>query len=196
MKSLGLLLLIIGGIGALLAFNMNTTVNTEAQYISGIYIPSQTVHNIGLMDERRNYLMISSLLVIVGIIMYVFGSRGESDNAQTRQVQIPAAPIDENRTCPHCAETVKKEAIVCRFCHKDLPAIDIEKEKASKEATAFMSSLSAADKTRIEKLLTMTVEERRKGCFACRGEGASCGMCDATEAKLKSYIKAKNIVTA
>ena len=196
MKSFGLLLLIIGGIGALLAFNMNTTVSTESQHIGGIYIPSQTVNNIGLMDERRNYLMISGLLFIVGIIMFVFGNRGEQDNAQTKQVQIATAPPGDNRTCPYCAETVKKEAIVCRFCHKDLPPIDVDKEKATKEATTFMSNLSETDKIRMEKLIAMTAEERRKECFACRGEGASCGMCDATEAKLQSYIKAKKNITA
>ena len=29
-----------------------------------------------------------------------------------------------HRTCPFCAETVKREALVCRFCGRDLPPLD------------------------------------------------------------------------
>lgn len=29
------------------------------------------------------------------------------------------------RKCPHCAEVVKAEAKVCRFCHRDLPSLDL-----------------------------------------------------------------------
>jgi hypothetical protein len=27
------------------------------------------------------------------------------------------------RKCPHCAETVKREATVCKHCHRDLPEL-------------------------------------------------------------------------
>ena len=51
-------------------------------------------------------------------------------------VALPCAimlkPIQQNlelqqianggRKCPHCAEIVKAEALVCRFCQRDLPA--------------------------------------------------------------------------
>lgn len=33
------------------------------------------------------------------------------------------AIADGGRKCPHCAEIVKVEAKVCRFCQRDLPAI-------------------------------------------------------------------------
>jgi hypothetical protein len=38
---------------------------------------------------------------------------------ETRQA---IAGEQENRECPFCAEIVKAKAVVCRYCHRDLPA--------------------------------------------------------------------------
>lgn len=47
-------------------------------------------------------------------------------NQKARQLldRLQPAPVDfpeiETRRCPHCAETIKAEAQICRFCGRDL----------------------------------------------------------------------------
>ena len=38
------------------------------------------------------------------------------------------------KQCPVCAEWVKSEALVCRFCRHEFPAPDVEALKAAEEA--------------------------------------------------------------
>jgi regulator of RNase E activity RraB len=45
------------------------------------------------------------------------------------------------RKCPSCAEVVKVEALVCRFCQRDLPAVEVvpkTREKQEEEMLILM----------------------------------------------------------
>lgn len=48
-------------------------------------------------------------------------------DAKTLEVEALA---DGGRKCPHCAEVVKSEAKVCRFCQRDLPDPDGPDDKS------------------------------------------------------------------
>lgn len=78
MKKAGIGLIVTGvisGIFALIFFE--TTVSTGMG----------RVHNIGLMDERRNYLMVAGLAVVIGVILLVFRQRngtGPLDQGERR----------------------------------------------------------------------------------------------------------------
>jgi predicted Zn finger-like uncharacterized protein len=102
MKGWGKFLIIFGIICAISALNMDTSVETG---LGG------RVNNIGLMNFQSNLLMGAGITFISGILLIGFSTKSE-----------PNAP-ETTRTCPYCAEQVKAQAIICRFCQKDLPML-------------------------------------------------------------------------
>lgn len=78
MKSLGMLLVIVGAIWLVFAFNSDTTVATESQFIGSTFIPSHSVNNIGKMDDRRNHIMVSSMVIVIGVILFAMGNKTNS----------------------------------------------------------------------------------------------------------------------
>lgn len=109
MKFIGIAMAVFGLIWSIFALNMDVNVKSEAQtYGAGEYainVPSVEVVNIGLMDKRRNHLIFSGFIFLAGIILVAIGKDKASNTL---------------RACPFCAEKIHTEAILCRFCHKEI----------------------------------------------------------------------------
>jgi len=61
------------------------------------------------------WFLVGVLLGPFGFILALVVSRNES-KAEKRSIQS-----GELKKCPHCAELVKREAVVCKHCGRDLP---------------------------------------------------------------------------
>lgn len=114
MRSLGIILLLVGIIWGGVAFNLPTTIKTPNQSVGvgelQIPIPSMEVYNLDLADRRKTQLLISGVVTILGAILLGFSSVGSR-----------SSPSGGLKKCPFCAEFVKSEALFCKHCGKELP---------------------------------------------------------------------------
>lgn len=148
MQVTGAIVMLIGVIVCLYALSMDVTVTTEVQNVGGVKIPSQTVNNIGLMDDRRNTLIMGGLAEVIGIVLIGVGTLNRK----------PAGM----KACPYCAEDIRGDAGVCRYCGHELVSDDSWTEVESEPSVAFSVNGACSE------------------CHSSLAEGAKfCGACGA-----------------
>ena len=102
---LGAFLFLLGIIGMFLALSMDTSVQVPVQHILGETIGGGRVNNIGLMQDRQNYLIGSGVIVLCGLLLGLFGGGstrthlplgGPKPNPpQYIEVELPLSPLPE-----------------------------------------------------------------------------------------------------
>lgn len=111
MKNWGVIILIAGAIGLVAALGMDTSVSTGVG----------RVNNLGLMRDQQNYILISALAIVVGLLLAIVGPRAPV------QPSVTISDRGTLRSCPDCAELIQREAKVCRFCGaRELPPVEDE----------------------------------------------------------------------
>lgn len=108
-RNIGIGLVVLSVCAFLIGFNLDTTVSSGGDRI----------HNIGLLSDKQNFILFAVAMAVVGAIFMNTAKGADSDTVEHQQVQR------QTRNCPYCAETIKAEATLCRFCNKEVQPIDI-----------------------------------------------------------------------
>ena len=106
MKDFGGILLIAGLALIIYALSIDTSVKVNYPGGNNFGMPER-VNNIGLMNDKQNYLIFAGIISVLGVLILVSGKKPEK-NIVTE---------DDTKQCPQCAEKVKAEAKICRFCN-------------------------------------------------------------------------------
>jgi hypothetical protein len=92
-RVLGGILVTLGTMGIIFALNMDTSVEVPVQHILGETIGGGRVNNIGLMQDRQNYLIGSGIAFIGGLILAVLGGGGGTGGGLVRgRPELPSCP--------------------------------------------------------------------------------------------------------
>jgi hypothetical protein len=99
---------------------------------------------------------------------YQLSGPEQRNAAAAEALDITAQAYSSTRKCPFCAEYVKAEALVCRFCHKDLPRLDASSRELSDIQPDIDRCPAHTDEQK--RLLERLGVERRDGLFYYHGK--------------------------
>lgn len=123
MRPLGILLCIAAVLALAFGFTYDTSVATG---LGG------RVHNIGLMNEKQNIIIAGGAMLVAGALLLALSGR-------------TIASVTEGtpgyRRCPSCAEMVRADANVCRYCQRDLPSLSELKAKEEADRQRLVEAM-------------------------------------------------------
>ena len=151
MKKIGIFALIIGLVSLVATLGMDTSV------ASGY----GRIHNIGLMNEKQNFLLVSVAMSIVGVVLLIFGYRNK---------QLGETSNNATRTCPFCAEQILAQAILCRYCHRDITPLT--PVSTGEENQSDLSKKTSTTRLKIDDKNTEIALNKAAKLRLTRGENA------------------------
>ena len=150
MKTIGYILLVTGIVLGFYALNMNTSVEVHYSYENTLGLPDR-VNNIGLMKDQQNYLLISGVLCVIGIILAFFVNPSDK-------------PIEEEQSSNNNKyEDLERISNLLEKGHITKDEFDVEKQKIMSQSS-IKDEVSANDMEKINVI----IKEERKSLFGGR----------------------------
>jgi hypothetical protein len=85
------------------------------------------------MRAQENTFLLGIGIFIAGTIFIALGGKGRASRHATNE----SNSAQGTRKCPFCAENIKVEAIVCRFCQRDLPATQVSSHPTPDSSASY-----------------------------------------------------------
>jgi len=102
-------------------------------YLSGFWI--SCVYTIGIQFFIPDYgFKFRDFIISLIVILIFYGVLNIKKNGISTWDYLTGKEERINRTCPFCANCIKKEAIVCQFCGRDVSYDIVSKIKVSDES--------------------------------------------------------------
>ena len=142
MKKIGIFVLVIGLVGLLASLGMNTTVNR--------------VHNIGLLSEKQNFLLVFIAMAFAGVVILVSSYR----NGQSAQILDKAVANSNQARSTHMP--VLRRADNDSGSSSDIVDTPVETDAITEELKKFLK-LKASGAISEEEFVQFTKQMIRNG---------------------------------
>lgn len=109
MKVSGLVIGAAGFVMLMIAMNMDTSVLVDSPYSS---LTGMRVNNLGLMSEKQNYTVIAAAFLILGVLLYGFGSIAGKTGAVAGDNNSPAKSQPEHYTAESLMKAIANGDVV------------------------------------------------------------------------------------
>lgn len=103
MKTFGWILVTVGVVWLIYAYNLDTSVSTGG----GLYMPSRVV-NLDLVQERQTHIYLASFATLIGVLLILFGKNKDEVAAEIPTSELPKTSSTPAE--PPCERDLSKDA--------------------------------------------------------------------------------------